>query len=221
MVKLAIFDFDGTLFLDQTVPFVLEKYTELGYAKVRQSRVKRSLLWLFFQYKMLKKYDRENFRALASKKVLKLFEGFDSDEVAEFFQRLAPRVMPLIDQEVLAALRQKRQAGFETVILSGCYDVMLAPLKEALGVDRIIATAFSLTDLVTVSGEEKVKALYGVYDPGTVDLAGSYAYGDSVYDGHVLDLVGHPVMVNPEGEARRFAEEKGYEIWVTGKNSGN
>jgi len=218
-VKLAIFDFDGTLFLDQTVHFILEKFTELGYPKHRQTRVKRALLFLFFQYKVLKKYDRESFRAIASKKVLKLFEGFSKDEVTEFFEALKIEVMPLIDQEVLMALRQKRQEGFETVLLSGCYDVMLAPLKEALGVDRIISTKFTLGELVTVSGREKVKALWENYNPDEIDLEASYAYGDSIYDEFVLDLVGHPVMVNPEEDGRVFAGEKGYEVWQTRKNS--
>ena len=45
-----------------------------------------------------------------------------------------------------------------------------------------------------------------------IDLAGSYAYSDSITDLPMLEAVGHPVAVNPDRELRRIAEERDWEL---------
>jgi HAD superfamily hydrolase (TIGR01490 family) len=45
-----------------------------------------------------------------------------------------------------------------------------------------------------------------------LDLDGSYAYSDSESDLPMLGAVGHPVVVNPDGNLRRIARERGWEI---------
>ena len=44
------------------------------------------------------------------------------------------------------------------------------------------------------------------------DLDSSYAYSDSVSDLPMLELVGHPVAVNPEAELRAVAAERGWPV---------
>ena len=44
------------------------------------------------------------------------------------------------------------------------------------------------------------------------DLSASYAYSDSFTDLPMLELVGHPVAVNPDGELRAVATERGWPI---------
>jgi hypothetical protein len=45
-----------------------------------------------------------------------------------------------------------------------------------------------------------------------LDLAGSYAYSDSITDLPMLDLVGHPVAVNPDRELARIARDRDWEV---------
>ena len=45
-----------------------------------------------------------------------------------------------------------------------------------------------------------------------LDLAGSYAYSDSITDLPMLEAVGHPVAVNPDRELRREADRRGWQI---------
>src|SRR5256884_7965017 len=45
-----------------------------------------------------------------------------------------------------------------------------------------------------------------------IDLASSYAYSDSITDLPMLELVGHPVAVNPDRDLRREAEKRGWQI---------
>ncbi len=45
-----------------------------------------------------------------------------------------------------------------------------------------------------------------------IDLSESYAYSDSESDLPMLEVVGHPVAVNPDGELARVARERGWQI---------
>ena len=61
-------------------------------------------------------------------------------------------------------------------------------------------------------GPGKAIAMKELADAEGIDLESSYAYSDSVTDIPMLELVGHPVVVNPDAELRTYAEEKGWEV---------
>ena len=61
-------------------------------------------------------------------------------------------------------------------------------------------------------GEAKAKAVVEVAAENGVDLADSLAYSDSINDLPLLESVGYPHAVNPEGELRRIALQKGWPI---------
>ena len=45
-----------------------------------------------------------------------------------------------------------------------------------------------------------------------IDLKASYAYSDSESDLPMLEAVGHPVAVNPDGTLARIARERGWDV---------
>ena len=45
-----------------------------------------------------------------------------------------------------------------------------------------------------------------------IDLEASYAYSDSATDLPMLEVVGHPVAVNPDRELARVARDRGWEV---------
>ena len=47
-----------------------------------------------------------------------------------------------------------------------------------------------------------------------LDLDASWAYSDSVSDLPMLELVGHPVAVNPDAELARIARERNWQVMV-------
>lgn len=51
-MKLAIFDFDGTLFPNQTIPYLMKRYVKLGYSKIRYSVFLGKLFIAFIKYKL-------------------------------------------------------------------------------------------------------------------------------------------------------------------------
>ena len=69
-----------------------------------------------------------------------------------------------------------------------------------------------------LSEAEKVRAIQTFVEQHNVDLAASYAYGDSRADLPMLECVGHPIAVNPSKGLRQVAIESGWEIseWTIG-----
>jgi hypothetical protein len=61
-------------------------------------------------------------------------------------------------------------------------------------------------------GPGKVEAMREVAEQDGIDLEGSYAYTDSFTDMPMLELVGNPVVVNPDRELREAAEENDWPI---------
>ena len=57
-----------------------------------------------------------------------------------------------------------------------------------------------------------MEALRELAEDRGIDLAESYAYGDSSNDIHMLESVGHPCAVNPDSKMKRAATTRGWRI---------
>jgi HAD superfamily hydrolase (TIGR01490 family) len=106
------------------------------------------------------------------------------------------------------------------VFVTGTLDFIVAPLAEHLGVTDVIASQLQVeggqaTGELTgppLGGEEKARQARLFAEQHGLDLAASFAYGDSRSDAPLLALVGHPVAVNPSRGLRRIAAERGWEV---------
>ena len=94
--------------------------------------------------------------------------------------------------------------------------MFLRPFTEHLGIDHVIGTRLAVqggacTGELTgevVMGREKVRRVRELIDRvGSIDLAASFAYGDSDRDLDLLRLVRHPVAVFPSPALERIAAE--------------
>ena len=65
---------------------------------------------------------------------------------------------------------------------------------------------------VYAMGPGKAKAMEDLARNADIDLEGSFAYSDSITDLPMLEVVGNPVVVNPEKELRAVAEERDWPI---------
>ena len=96
----------------------------------------------------------------------------------------------------------------------------MRPLARHFGVAGVIATraAVGPDNRYTgelefyAYGEQKAEAIRELAARAASNLAGSFAYSDSVTDVPMLEAVGHPVAVNPDRELRHIAEEREWEI---------
>ncbi len=227
-MKVALFDFDGTLFPHETIPFLIKQYSQLGYPRVKQVLMMMKLLPDFVVYKTSKNPDKEGFRHRAVYKFLSMFEGMTEVEVTEFFEKNVPTVLSLLDPDIIAEVTKRKKEGFHTVLLSGCFDLLLKPLARHLDIDEVIGTSLvfskykddknrmtSKEPIVIVSGEAKLSAARGLDNQEPVDWSASAAYADSYYDEPMLALVGHKYAVNPDQKLAEIAKLKGWEILLT------
>lgn len=136
---------------------------------------------------------------------------------AEFMDQVIAR-MWLPDAEKLLA--KHRAAGDKLVIISATNRFVVEPICRKLRVDAIIATEPEFRDgrytgkvLGTPSYREgKVERLQDWLREREESLQGSYFYSDSINDVALLEIVDHPVAVDPDDRLRVQAEARGWPV---------
>lgn len=129
-------------------------------------------------------------------------------------------VRPRLYREAEAAVAQHRDEGAHLVIISAGPRYSVLEIARELSIDRVSTSWANIVD-------GKVHDLEGVEIPFGpmkrtyaerhcaelgVDPKDCWAYGDSRSDVEMLELVGHPVAVNPKPALRRVAESRGWPI---------
>ncbi len=93
-------------------------------------------------------------------------------------------------------------------------------ISRRLGLTGALGTVSEVEDGVytgrlvgePLHGPAKAEALRALAEREGLDLSRCAAYSDSANDVPMLELVGHPVAVNPDAALRRVARERGWEI---------
>lgn len=209
----AFFDIDGTVLSVNTAPLYARYMRRHGRARRRD--LLRTAFYLL-QYRLnLLDIDRAMERASG------LIAGQSEAEVAAFCEQWYRDVVrAYLVPEMIGLIEHHRRAGHELALLSSSTSYLAQPLARDLGVEHLLVTR-----LEVVGGCFTGRAIAPVcYGPGKVhwakafatdhaiDLAASYFYTDSVTDLPVLELVGHPRVVNPDRLLRREARRRGWEI---------
>ena len=119
-----------------------------------------------------------------------------------------------------AKLDAHRQAGHQLILVTGAPDFLIEPLAKFLGVTTVFAAKPEQRDSVYTGalipplpyGHGKRELILAHAREMGLDLAGSYAYGDSPGDHDLLELVGHPLVVNPIRGMGRTAQRLGWPV---------
>jgi HAD superfamily phosphoserine phosphatase-like hydrolase len=222
-MKLAIYDFDGTIFEKETPPFIVKHWAANGYSKIKLVKFYALIIKLIATYKLKldPSMDKENFRATAAKLFMLLFQGMTKKEITQFFSDCTTEVVNHFNAAVIESIYEKKAEGYHTVICSGANTLLLDEVGKHLPIDTIIGTELVFLDdqtydfdapLMIVTGTNKPKALLETFQGMEIDWPNSYAYGDSCYDHDILNMTGNPVAVNPDKGLRDIALKKGWAI---------
>lgn len=153
--------------------------------------------------------------------LLDLTRGWEAERVQRLVRETLQEVIdPLIYAEALALFEAHRRAGRDLWLVSSSGVEVVRPLAEYLGVPNVIATVAGVDDEGRYDGTlefycyaaTKETAIRAEAEERGYDLAGSWAYSDSVTDLPMLGAVGHPIAVNPDRELRAHALEHGWEV---------
>jgi len=152
---------------------------------------------------------------------LEFVAGRDVDELREMGREIAEeRVLPRVYEGVAKIIEHHRGSGDLTYLCTAS-PVELAEvvadsldMTGALGTQGEISWSGRYTGRVSppgvLHGDAKAEAVAELAQRVEIDLAESYAYSDSINDLPLLELVGHPIAVNPDSELKRIARERGW-----------
>ncbi|NYS78458.1 HAD family hydrolase [Halomonas glaciei] len=130
--------------------------------------------------------------------------------------KIEPSILPKAE-ELLARHRTK---GDTLLIITATNRFITAPIAERLGVDHLIAVNPEVKEgryTGRVSGipsyrEGKVTRLEQWLQEQDLSLEGAWFYSDSHNDLPLLEIVEHPVAVDPDDTLRNVAEERQWRI---------
>jgi HAD superfamily hydrolase (TIGR01490 family) len=134
-------------------------------------------------------------------------------------EAMEPALKPLVYREPLDLVSRHRDRGERVYIVSATVQEIVEPLALELGFDGAIGSLCEIVDgrytgrsLRACHGPGKAAAVRELAAAEGIDLAASTAYSDSHTDLPFLEVVGNPVVVNPDRELRRIARERGWPI---------
>jgi HAD superfamily hydrolase (TIGR01490 family) len=224
----AFFDLDGTLCAEHI-------WRALGmYFKKHHRRRLLFITFLAAHFSLwplhrLGLLSRERFYRLWIKNMPWLLIGLRPEESQEIFSWTTDQVLiPSLRPDVAEALRQHQAEGHQVILVSGAFEELLACIGERLGVQHVVGTRLELRNgrysgRVTKPcfGPDKVTLLTELLAKRglEVDLSQSFAYGDSIFDVPVLELVGNPVAVYPDTQLWDYASQRGWQILGESKES--
>lgn len=211
-MRVAIFDFDGTLYKKETFPLFMEVLKNHPTYGVRYKRFFRSILLPYFSYK-LKLYPERKMKYDLMQQYVRALDGLTKDEINTFFQQIAEQMEGDFNETVVAALNEHAKDGLYVMIVSGAFTPLLHIMAKKFPVDQTIGTKLhydagrlnSSRHIDHVQEERKVELINEVLQREEVDWENSFAYGDSFADVPVLNLVGNPVAVAPDEQLKHHA----------------
>ncbi len=149
-----------------------------------------------------------------------LCRGWRVDQVRRIVaETLDELIAPYVYAEALTLIEQHRAAGRDVILVSSSGEEMVRPIAELVGADDVIATRMAVEDgrftgvvEFYAAGSNKALAVRELAARKGYDLAGSYAYSDSVSDIPLLETVGYPTAVNPDRALRRAAADRKWPV---------
>jgi len=129
-------------------------------------------------------------------------------------------LLPALKRDAITLLTAAREAGCRVYLLSEQLDLIVAPLREHLGADVLVANRMEILDGVAtgrlldplVGPAPSAAWLRDEAAQHGLDLAASRAFGAHHADGLLLSAVGSPCVVDPDWRLRRLAMDQDWPI---------
>lgn len=209
----AFFDMDKTLIAENSASLYMKHRYEQG--EVSTWELARGL-GAYLRYKV----GVLDVKAWTKSMMLE-FRGRNESELVDEGQRLFDElVRDTIYPEAADLVAEHHARGHTVAIVSGATRYIVEPMASYLGVGHILYTrleveAGRLTGRVVdpiCFDEGKIYWIQQLIEERGIDLARSYFYTDSVTDLPLLDLVGHPVVTNPDPMLYRAAVRRRWPV---------
>ena len=212
----AFFDMDNTVIRGASAYHIARGLQQRGYFRFRDIF---HFGWEQAKYVLLGE-SNEQMTSLRAE-VLNIIKGWSVAEMAQVGEEVYDEVLSLrIFPGTKAIMDDHLAQGHQVWIVTASPVEVGRVVAKRLGATGALGTVaeqvggYYTGKLVgdLLHREEKAVAIRKLADDENLDLAASYAYGDSVNDGPMLESVGNPSAINPDTKLRRLATERGWPI---------
>lgn len=218
-MRVAIFDFDGTLYPQETYTVMMNYLKEHPVHSPKYKKFYKALMKPYLAYKM-KLYPEGKMKAKSMQIYLNALKDLSQEELEAYFIEMSNGMSKDLNQTVVGRLKKHLIDGDHVLVVSGAFTTMLNEVTKEYAVHQVIGTEIPYSngsldtsnEIFHIQGIRKNMMIDQALDGYDIDWENSTAYGDSISDISVLELVGNPVAVRPENRLRSIAEERKWEI---------
>ena len=214
MAHAAFFDLDRTILSGASAHVVSRVLRETGI--VTRTIPGESLLYQVFET------FGENLPSMVlGRQAVLAMRGHSREEVREAARIAAPDLVAMVQPYAQKVIDSHRVEGRSVVLATTTPRDLIEPFAELMGFDAVIATTYGVDSEGIYTGElegsyvwsrGKRDAVRAWSQDNDVELSGSYAYSDSVFDEPLLAAVGFPHCVNPDWRLRLMAAARRWPV---------
>jgi HAD superfamily hydrolase (TIGR01490 family) len=215
MSAAAFFDLDRTLLRRSSALALAGSFRQRGL--ISRSQMARAALWqLLF---VARGASHESVRR-AAEDGLKILAGYTPEQLRELVaEAMEPILRPLVYAEPLALVKEHHDRGEPVYIVSATLQEIVDAIAEDLGFDGALGTVIEVKDgkytgepVRALHAEAKADCVRALAEREGYDLTECTAYSDSHTDLPFLEVVGHPVVVNPDRALKRIARARAWPV---------
>jgi HAD superfamily hydrolase (TIGR01490 family) len=213
-VRIAFFDFDGTLITVNSA--ILWVRQELKQGRMTAWQAAQAATWLLKYELGFAEIDQAFQRAIAA--LAGSAERELRERTSSFYES---RIRALYRPGALRAVEEHRKRGDRLVLLTSSPIYLSELVARELKLDAMLCNRFEVNEEglhtgrtvgVLCYGPGKLSHAKSFAERGGVGLANCAFYTDSYSDLPVLEAVGRPVAVNPDRRLKRTAVQRGWEL---------
>ncbi|EHR63533.1 HAD family hydrolase [Saccharomonospora cyanea] len=211
----AFFDLDKTIIASSSALAFSKPFLRQGLIN-RRAALKSAYAQLMFALSGADADRTERLRA----EISRMCTGWDVGQVkAIVSETLHDVVAPLVYAEAAELIERHKTEGRDVIVLSATGEEVVRPIADMLGITHSMGSRMRIVDGrysgeldFYCYGEYKAVAARQIAAERGYDLAECHAYTDSSTDLPLLEVVGHPHVVNPDKALRRVAQERGWPV---------
>ncbi|MFY8238588.1 MAG: HAD-IB family hydrolase, partial [Ilumatobacteraceae bacterium] len=210
----AFFDLDRTILSGASAHVVSRVLRETGV--VTRNIPGESLLYQVFET------FGENLPSMVlGRQAVVAMRGHSRAQVRDAALAAAPDLVAMVQPYAQQVIDSHRAEGRSVVLATTTPRDLIEPFAKLMGFDAVIATTYDVDVDGNYTGElvgpyvwsrGKRDAVMAWSLENAVELSGSYAYSDSVFDEPLLSAVGFPHCVNPDWRLRLMAAARRWPV---------
>jgi alcohol-forming fatty acyl-CoA reductase len=213
---LAAFDLENTLIASN----VVESYSWLATRHLPVDERVRFTAKMLKEAPALLALDRRD-RGDFLRHFYRRYEGAPVERIqADAWELFTQLVITKSFPAGIRRVREHKALGHRTILITGALSFVVEPLRPLF--DEIVAAELSTSNDGTTysgeliegppTGEARALTMIAYAEAEGLSLEEGVAYADSASDLPMLEVVGHPVAVNPEPKLATIARKRGWHV---------